>query len=264
MTAGLDRIASRYDKRYAELFPDGAAPSFAICAPDGESRTFGRGKATFTFTASSDSGMRALSTMDTLVIGESYLNGSIDIDGDFEHVLRVRDLFTDPHPLVSAWNMLWPKIRGQQKSDKQHIPNHYDLEPEFFLSFLDKRHRCYSHGVFTEDGEPLEDGISRKLDFAVDSIEVKPGARILDVGGGWGAFTEYGGRKDLQVTSLTISRASEKFLNNLIAREKLPCTVRYEHLYDHKPTEKYDAIVVLGVTEHLPDYDRSLRVYRSL
>jgi cyclopropane-fatty-acyl-phospholipid synthase len=118
--------------------------------------------------------------------------------------------------------------------------------------------------VFGGENESLEDGITRKLSFALDSVEVKPGARVLDVGGGWGAFTEYGGRKDLQVTSLTISRMSEKFLNDLITREKLPCTVKFEHLYDHKPAEKYDAIVVLGVTEHLPDYDRSLRTYQSL
>jgi cyclopropane-fatty-acyl-phospholipid synthase len=264
MNPALERIADRFDKRYSSLYNNGDSPSFAVKAPDGQSRTIGHGNASYTLAASNEAGMSALHTMDSLVIGESYLNDNISIEGDIESVLRMRDMFVDPHPLVAAWNMLLPKIRGQQSADKQHISHHYDIDPEFFLSFLDKRHRCYSHGVFGGDDETLEDGISRKLDFAVDAIEVKSGARVLDVGGGWGAFTEYGGRKDLQVTSLTISRESEKFLNDLIAREKLPCKVRNEHLYDHKPDQKYDAIVVLGVTEHLPDYERSLRVYRSL
>jgi cyclopropane-fatty-acyl-phospholipid synthase len=264
MSPGLDRIASRFDKRYSDLYKDGSAPSFAIRAPDGQSRTFGSASPSFTLAASNTDAMYALSTMDGLAIAESYLNGNIELEGDVESALRVRDIFTDPHPMVSAWHMLWPRLRGQQQTDKDHISHHYDIDADFFLSFLDKRHRCYSHGIFGSDDESLEDGISHKLDFAVDSVEVKPGARVLDVGGGWGAFTEYGGRKDLRVTSLTISRESEKFLNDLITREKLPCDVRYEHLYDHRPAYKYDAIVVLGVTEHLPDYDRSLRVYRSL
>ena len=57
---------------------------------------------------------------------------------------------------------------------------------------------------------------------------------------------------------------SETFLNDVIARERIPCTVRYEHLHEHKPDKPYDAIVVLGVTEHLPDYPRSLALYRSM
>lgn len=264
MTHGLDRLAARYDKRYRNLFPSGAAPSFALRSPDGQARTLGGGTASFTLGASNSAGMSALDTMDSLVIAESYLAGNVELEGNVETALQMREMFRDPHPIVSAWNMIRPRIFGQSNMDKRHISHHYDIEAEFFLSFLDRRHRCYSQGVFSADDESLEDGITRKLNFAVDSIEVKAGARVLDVGGGWGAFTEFGGRKDLQVTSLTISRVSEKFLNDLIAREKLPCTVRYEHLYDHKPAEKYDAIVVLGVTEHLPDYDRSLRVYQSL
>jgi cyclopropane-fatty-acyl-phospholipid synthase len=264
MTPGLDRLASRYEKRYRDLYTDSAAPSFAVRAPDGQTRTRGGGTASFTLGAKNSAGMTALNSLDSLAIAESYLDGNVDLEGDLESALRMRDLFSDPHPLVSAWHMVRPKIFGQSRMDKQHISHHYDIDAEFFLSFLDKRHRCYSHGVFASDEESLEEGITRKLNFAVDSVEVKPGARVLDVGGGWGAFTEYGGRKDLRVTSLTISRESEKFLTELIAREKLPCEVRFEHLYDHKPTEKYDAIVVLGVTEHLPDYDRSLRVYQSL
>jgi len=176
----------------------------------------------------------------------------------------MREFFQDTHPLVTAWHMLWPKLHGQERTDADNISRHYDIDPDFFLAFLDKRHRCYSHGVFECDDEPLEDGITHKLDFALESVEARPGDRVLDVGGGWGAFTEYAGKKDIQVTSLTISRVSENFLSDIIEREKIPCTVRYQHLHDHKPDKPYDAIVILGVTEHLPDYDRTLALYRSM
>jgi len=264
MSTGLSRVASKFEKRYASFFIDQPEVPFAIRGPDGAEHRFGHDAPAFTFAASNSRAMSALDTLDSLVIAEAYLSGILDVEGDLESALRMRDFFGDTHPLVTAWHMLGPKLRGQVRSDEDHISHHYDIDPDFFLAFLDRRHRCYSHGVFECDDEPLEDGITHKLDFALDSVEARPGFRVLDVGGGWGAFTEYAGRKDMQVTSLTISRVSENFLKNVIDREKLPCTVRFEHLHEHKPDKRYDAIVILGVTEHLPDYKRSLALYRSM
>ena len=45
--------------------------------------------------------------------------------------------------------------------------------------------------------------------------------RVLDIGGGWGAFTEYGGRLGARVTSLTISQESERYIQGLIAEQGL-------------------------------------------
>jgi len=264
MSTGLSQVASKFESRYASFFTDQPEVPFAIRDPDGAEHRFGHDAPAFTFAASNARAMSALDTLDSLVIAEAYLSGILDVEGDLESALRMRDFFGDTHPLVTAWHMLGPKVRGQVRSDENHISHHYDIDPEFFLAFLDRRHRCYSHGVFECDDEPLEDGITHKLDFALDSVEARPGFRVLDVGGGWGAFTEYAGRKDVQVTSLTISRVSENFLKNIIDREKLPCTVRFEHLHEHKPDKRYDAIVILGVTEHLPDYQRSLALYRSM
>lgn len=264
MTAHIDRVASRFDRRHKNFFSSRPDVPFSIRDPEGRERTFGDGPPRYTLAATNERAMSALDTLDGLVIAEAYLSGNLDVDGDLEAVLSMRDFFQDSHPLVTAWHMLWPRLRGQERTDADNISHHYDIDPDFFLAFLDKRHRCYSHGVFECDDEPLEDGITHKLDFALDSVEAKPGDRVLDVGGGWGAFTEYAGKKDIQVTSLTISRVSEKFLNDIIAREKIPCRVQYQHLHDHRPDHLYDAIVILGVTEHLPDYDRTLALYRSM
>jgi cyclopropane-fatty-acyl-phospholipid synthase len=66
------------------------------------------------------------------------------------------------------------------------------------------------------------------------------------------------------VTSLTISEASRTFVQDLIDTQGLPCEIRREHLFDHRPEAPYDAIVNLGVTEHLPDYPRTLATYLDL
>jgi cyclopropane-fatty-acyl-phospholipid synthase len=87
---------------------------------------------------------------------------------------------------------------------------------------------------------------------------------VLDIGAGWGAFTQHAGRRGIHVTSLTISAESQRYVSDLIAREGLPCRVLREHFLEYHSDEPYDAIVNLGVTEHLPDYAATLAQYRRL
>ncbi|HVS30767.1 MAG TPA: class I SAM-dependent methyltransferase, partial [Thermoanaerobaculia bacterium] len=54
------------------------------------------------------------------------------------------------------------------------------------------------------------------------------------------------------------------YVQDLIDREGLPCRVLRRHFLEHREEEPYDAIVNLGVTEHLPDYAASLEQYRRL
>ena len=256
-------VVSKLRRRHGEMAARGAAVPFAVRA-NGSAEAFGEGEPAFTLVVREPRALDALATLDGLLVGEAYLAGAFDVEGDFERVLEMRDLFSDRHPFLYAWRFVQPKLFGRTRSDEGWIAAHYDADPDFFLRFLDTRHRAYSQGVYARDDEPLEDAVTRKLDFAREAAEIRPGSRVLDVGGGWGAFTEYGGRHDVRVTSLTLSRESERFIAGIIERERLPCEVRREHLFAHRPAERYDAIVVLGVTEHLPDYPATLEKYRAL
>lgn len=264
MSATFSRVVDKFSQRYSRYFSGSGGAGFALRAPDGATHTFGNGHPAFTLAAADAPGLDALDSLDQLVIAEAYLRGHVDVDGNIETVLRHRNFFPDLHPLLRAWRFIKPRIRGQVKSDQGWISQHYDLDAEFFLTFMDTRHRCYSHAVFEHDDESLEEAMTRKMDLAIEAVGAKPGDRVLDIGGGWGAFTEYAGCRGVRVTSLTISRESERFINDLIRREQIPCRVLYEHFYEHSAPEPYDAIVNLGVTEHLPDYDKSLAKYRSL
>jgi cyclopropane-fatty-acyl-phospholipid synthase len=240
------------------------APPFAIQTPGSGRWSFGSGTPKATIVVNSATGMAALLSLDATRVAEAYRKGALEVVGDLQALLSLRGVFRDLHPLTSAWRYLRPRIFGRIASDTAWIADHYEYSDDFYMQFLDARHRCYSQAVFASDDEPLEDAQSRKLQFAVDAIGVKPGARVLDIGGGWGAFTEYGGQRGLHVTSLTLSRASESYIQRLIDQQGLPCRILREHLFVHRPEQPYDAIVNLGVTEHLPDYPATLATYRRL
>ena len=255
------RVVAELRKRYAAA---GGTTPVAVRTPDGRESTVGTGTPLATLVVADRAGLDALASFDVVRVGVAYLDGHLDVEGALAEVLALRPIFTDFHPLQYVGKFVRPLLRGQVRSDHDYIEHHYENDPDFYLSFLDRRHRAYSQGVFEHPDEPLEDGITRKLDFALDAIDVGPGARVLDVGGGWGAFVEYAGQRGLQVTSLTISEESRRFVQGLIDEQGLPCEIRREHFFAHRPAAPYDAIVNLGVTEHLPDYARTLAAYRAL
>jgi cyclopropane-fatty-acyl-phospholipid synthase len=177
--------------------------------------------------------------------------------------VSLRGALRDSQPLLDWWRRVAPWFVGRVPTDRKAIAAHYDYANEFYLEFLDHT-RCYSQAVFEDDDEPLETAQRRKLDFAIDACRLQPGDRVLDVGGGWGSFMEHAGQRGIQVTSLTISRQSEAFLTDLIERRELPCQVVNQDFLAYTSPDPYDALVILGVMEHLPDYPAVLRQFLRL
>jgi cyclopropane-fatty-acyl-phospholipid synthase len=224
---------------------------------------FGKGEPVIKVLVKDRDGLSALSRFDELGICEAYMNGSLDVVGDMLGFVSLRGALSDMHPLDALWRRIAPMFLGRVKTDRKAIASHYEFSNEFYLLFMDPT-RCYSQAVFEHDDESLETAQRRKLEFAVSSCHLKPGDRVLDVGGGWGTFTEYAGKRGMQVTSLTISRQSEAYISELIKKLQLTCTVLYRNFMEHTSPEPYDAIVILGVMEHLPDYHAVLRQFQRL
>jgi cyclopropane-fatty-acyl-phospholipid synthase len=256
-------MISAIQRRYQSFFSSHTAIPFAVSA-GGTSHTFGSGQPEFTILVKDDNGAKALASLDQFGIAVAYLNGSLDVDGDLAAALKMRDFFRDIHPVKWVSQFVPALLHGRKASDRKSISSHYDEDSDFFLSFLDERHRCYTEGVFAYDDEPIEDAMTRKMDIALEAIGAKPGDHVLEVGGGWGAFVEHAGRNGVEVTTLTLSKESERYLTGLIEREQLPARVVREHIFSYAPGRTYDAIVNMGVTEHLPNYKTTLRKYAEL
>ncbi|MFC6023134.1 class I SAM-dependent methyltransferase [Plantactinospora solaniradicis] len=256
---------SALQRRYETFFATEPAVPFAVAPAGGPAQILGSGEPLFTIIIKDERGAKALAALDQFAVAVAYLQGSLDVDGDLAAALRMRSFFPDRHPIAWLGRFVPALLRGGRKEDdRRAISHHYDEDSDFFLTFLDQRHRCYTEGVFVSDTEPLEDAMTRKMDLALDAIGVQPGDHVLEVGGGWGAFSEHAARKGIKVTTTTLSVESERFLTELFDRERLPVRVVREHIFGYSPGERFDAIVNMGVTEHLPDYRTTLRKYAEL
>ena len=257
-------------QRHAALSArDPRARPFELRLPDRSAYAIGDiggiGEPAFTVQIVTDKGLAAMSAFDELAVAEAYMDGDLDIEGDLLTALKLRPVLGDPHALQYLYaTYVSPLLFGQARSDKKWIKSHYDVDREFFVLWLDSKLRAYSHGFFAADDESLEDGMVRKFQYAFDACGIKPGQRVLDIGGGWGSFLQFAGEQGVRVTSITISDESEKTMKELIERRGFDCEVVKEHFLEYRPSEPFDAIVNLGVTEHLPDYRRTLAQYERI
>jgi cyclopropane-fatty-acyl-phospholipid synthase len=260
-------------QRHAKLSAtDGRTRPFELRLPDrtayliGDKAIGDGGEPAFTVRIVTDKGLAAMAAFDELRVAEAYMDGDLDIEGDLLTALKLRPVLGDPHPLKYLFSTyVEPLLFGQVGRDKKWIKSHYDVDPNFFLLWLDSTLRAYSHGFFEADDESLEAGMERKFRYAFDACGIKPGQRVLDIGGGWGSFLQFAGEQGVHVTSITISDESEKTMKELIRRRGFSsCEVVKEHFLEYKGGEPFDAIVNLGVTEHLPDYRRTLAQYERL
>jgi cyclopropane-fatty-acyl-phospholipid synthase len=242
-----------------------ADAAFELQFPGEPVLRIGSGAVKFRVSAHSARGAAAIKSLDEIRIAEAYMSKDLDIDGDLLAAFDLRNSLADKHMLAYLWSTYGePLFRGQTASDQKWVEQHYDTDGHLHLFFLDTQSRCYSHGYFERDDEPLEAAIQRKLSTAFTSGGIQPGMRVLDIGAGWGSFMEFAGRRGARVTSLTISQESEAFCKDLIRRQDLPCQVIRQHFFEYNHPEPFDAIVNLGVTEHLPDYAATLAHYQKL
>jgi len=261
----LAQVSSRLNERFQAFARQGDTVSaFTVRLPNGKAILVGHDPSAFVLNVRDRRALSALVRFDQLALAEAFVGGSLEVEGSLEELLAMRRFFNDRRLSTLPLKFIRPILFGQTRSDRAFIARHYDEDAEFFETFLDDRHRCYSHGIFTAPSDTIEDAMTRKMDWAFEAVGLKRGDHVLEVGGGWGAFAAYAARRGVDVTVLTISGESKKYMDSLMTREGLAANVIMEHLYEFKPHRKYDAIVAMGVTEHLPNYTKTVRCYERL
>jgi cyclopropane-fatty-acyl-phospholipid synthase len=249
--------------RFAKQFSD-MPLGFDLTLPDGSVQRLGQGPPTFRVHARNGRALRALASIDEGRIGDALVSGDLDIDGDMLGPFELRKSMKDRHPVVAAWRFVQPLLFGQVHTNRQAISAHYDIDPTFFLSFLDPRTPCYTQGVYEQADESLDTATLRKFDYCYEKCRLKPGDHILEIGPGWGAWFEYASARGVKCTGLSNSQVSVGYLSERAKRLGRDWELIFTDLLEYQTDRKYDAIVIMGVIEHLPNYQRVVEKFMSL
>lgn len=103
--------------------------------------------------------------------------------------------------------------RNDRKQAQKNISAHYDLGNEFYSLWLDPT-MTYSSAIFQKPGQDLTQAQYAKYDRIIDSLNLKAGDHLLEIGCGWGGF---------------FSRAVERTGCKVTAVANSPEQVRYNH-----------------------------------
>ena len=207
--------------------------------------------------------LKAISSLNEMRIAESYLRGDIDLEGDLIHGFELRNMLIDSSPVVSIWRVLEPLIFGQIGTNRRAIASPYDVDADFFMSFLDRKTPSYTQGVYIDDDETLEAATIRKFNYCYEALNLRPGDHILDIGPGWGAWLEYASARGVKCTGITISQESADYLRKKATNLGYDWNIELCDLLEYRSKDKFDAIVIMGVIEHLPQYELVVEKFRS-
>ena len=192
-------------------------------------------------------------TPDLLMLLDFMLANKIVVEGTLSGARLVRFYENFVHWLRS----------NTKRQAKKNISAHYDLGNKFYENWLDKT-MTYSSALFDKKTKSLEDAQRNKYSRICETLKLKPGDKVLEIGCGWGGFMEHAIKNnDGFVKGLTIS---EKQLN--YASNRMNIAGLYENgevaLQDYRDEKGlYDAIVSIEMFEavgekYWPDYFKTL------
>ena len=235
--------------------------SFTVTTAGGSTYTFGDGSGTpvaVRFTTAK--AQRAVLLDPELKLGEAYMDGSLVVEqGSIADVIA--------HPAASGapiavpnWALL-PRLvrylfrRLQQfnlRSRARHnVAHHYDLDGRLYSLFLDGDQQ-YSCAYFETPGQSLDDAQLAKKRHLAAKLRLKPGAKVLDIGCGWGGLALYLAEiAGAQVTGITLSQEQYQRARNR-ALERGRAQDASFRLVDYRDVEgRFDRIVSVGMFEHV-------------
>ena len=132
------------------------------------------------------------------------------------------------------------------KGSKKNIEAHYDLGNDFYNLWLDKT-MTYSSGIFYEETASLNEAQENKYQSILDMLDLKEGARILEIGCGWGGFLEYAANQGFDVKGITISPSQYQFAEKRL--EGMGAAAEIELVDYREVSGKFDAIVSIEMFE---------------
>lgn len=231
----------------------------------GKQYEIGEGKPLFRVIVHKDIPKAELLSSTSLSLGEAYMRGDLEIDGDLFQVLRYlleqMSMFTLDRNKFNY--LLYPS--EDKSTQKEEISAHYDLGNDFYKLWLDPT-LSYSCAYFEHDTDTLEQAQRNKVAHTLRKLRLEPGMTLLDIGCGWGyllleAAKQYG----VKGFGCTLSREQYDMGQARIRALGLEDQVEIA-LLDYRDLPKtgrvFDRVVSVGMLEHVgrSQYDRYMDV----
>ncbi|MBS1500711.1 MAG: class I SAM-dependent methyltransferase [Bacteroidetes bacterium] len=222
----------------------------------------GEGNVSANVTVKSNEFFRQVILYGDIGFGEAYVDGLWETD-NITNVIKWFLLNLENNPTISggkvqvlALNMLkwFNKVSHFKRANsisgsKKNISEHYDLNNDFFASFLDPT-MTYSSGYFYKDGLSLEEAQLAKYERLCRQLHLKTTDHVLEIGGGWGGNAIYMARNyGCRVTSLTISAEQLKLARERVEQAGLGDKVDIQMLDYRQMEGQFDKIVSVEMLE---------------
>ena len=131
----------------------------------------------------------------------------------------------------------------------KYISKHYDLGNSFFSKWLDKS-LTYSSAIYENPNDNLEKAQKNKYQKLINLLDVKDGNKVLEIGCGWGGFSEYLAKNyNVTIDCITISKKQFEFTKDRINNAGLNNKVNVMFLDYRDLKEKYDRIASIEMIE---------------
>ena len=131
----------------------------------------------------------------------------------------------------------------------KYISKHYDLGNNFFSKWLDKT-LTYSSAVYENENDSLEVAQKNKYQKLINLLDVKDGNKVLEIGCGWGGFSEYLAKNyNVSIDCITISKKQFEFTKKRISESGLNNKVNVLFLDYRDLKDKYDKIASIEMIE---------------
>ena len=207
-----------------------------------------------------------------LAVGEAFVRGDFDVEGDLEAAVAAMAQAALAQPLgawirvalralalprTTAAGSVLPRARlsGRRHSlarDRTAVRHHYDVGNDFYALWLDRR-LVYSCAYFPTGTEDLDAAQEAKLEHICRKLSLRPGERLLDIGCGWGGLVRYAAaRHGVSALGVTLSEPQARFARERIRADGL--TDRAEvRVADYREVtgEPFDKLVSVGMFEHV-------------
>ena len=277
-TANRTDAAARTLALLDDLF-DGYRRDFAVRLWDGTERGPDAGEeARFTLVLKHEGALRAMVASPSrlqLSMAEAFLHGDLDVEGDLEAVFPFADwLLIDRKwgrreqlRLVQQVRELPAngrvragrgpaRLRGRRDSAArlaQAVHYHYDLDPQFYGVFLDRR-LVYTCAYFRSPEDDLDTAQEQKLDYVCRKLRLRAGERLLDIGCGWGALVMHAAEHyGVEALGVTLSGPQAELANERIRAAGLEDRCRVEVRDFRDVSDTFDKVSSIGMFEHLTE-----------